>query len=133
VDPKAGWVSGRSEPREHLPRGAQNEIAATDFQHIRSWVERALNLRPGDFGRGMLLCSYLFLIISSYVVGKVASDALFLGRFQAVQLPYVDIALAVLVTFVTAGYLRLGRWISLRNLLVGALSSSRPTAAYSGH
>jgi AAA family ATP:ADP antiporter len=88
---------------------------------MKNWAERALNLRPGDLGRGMLLSSYLFLIISSYVVGKVARDALFLARFQAVQLPYVDIASAVLVGFVVAGYVRLGRRISLRNLLVGSL------------
>ena len=66
-------------------------------------IERALNLHPGDLGRGTLLCSCLFLIISSYVTGRVARDALFLARFQAVQLPYADIAIAVLVGFVVAG------------------------------
>ena len=34
------------------------------------WLERGLNLRPGDLGRGALLCSCLFLIITSYVVAK---------------------------------------------------------------
>ena len=82
------------------------------------WVERALNLRPGDLGRGVLLCSSLFLIMSSYVIGRIARDALFLGRFQAVQLPYVDIASAALVGFVVAGYMRMAKWVSLRNLLV---------------
>jgi hypothetical protein len=50
------------------------------------WLERVLNLRPGDLGRGLLLCSCLFLIITSYVVGKVAGDALFLAHFEARQL-----------------------------------------------
>lgn len=85
------------------------------------FIERLLNLQRGDTSRGALLFAYLFLIISSYVVGKVARDALFLARYQAVQLPYVDIAIAVLVGFVVAGYVRLGRLTSLRNLLAGSL------------
>jgi ATP:ADP antiporter, AAA family len=87
---------------------------------MKSWIERALNIQPGDLGRGTLLCSCLFLIISSYVTGKVARDALFLARFQAVQLPYADIASAVLVGFVVAGYIYLHRLVSLRTLLVGS-------------
>jgi AAA family ATP:ADP antiporter len=88
---------------------------------MKTWVERALNLRPGDLRRGLYLCGYLFLVISSVVVGKVARDALFLTRFKAVQLPYVDIATALLVGVVVAVYVRIGRWASLRNLLLGSL------------
>jgi AAA family ATP:ADP antiporter len=87
---------------------------------MKQWIERALNIHPGDLGRGTLLCSCLFLIISAYVTGKVARDALFLARFQAIQLPYADIASAVLVGFVVAGYVYLGRRLSLRALLVGS-------------
>ena len=87
---------------------------------MKQWIERALNVHPGDLGRGTLLCSCLFLIISTYVTGKVARDALFLARFQAVQLPYADIASAVLVGFVVAGYVYLSRRVPLRTLLVGS-------------
>jgi len=87
---------------------------------MKRWIERALNIQPGDLGRGILLCSCLFLIISSYVTGKVARDALFLAQFQAVQLPYADIAGAVLVGIVVVGYVRLARRTALRNLLVGS-------------
>jgi ATP:ADP antiporter, AAA family len=87
---------------------------------MKRWIERALNIQPGDLGRGILLCACLFLIISSYVTGRVARDALFLARFQAIQLPYADIASAVLVGIVVVGYVRLGRRVSLRNLLVGS-------------
>ncbi|MGH9556367.1 MAG: Npt1/Npt2 family nucleotide transporter, partial [Terriglobales bacterium] len=83
-------------------------------------LERVLNLRPGDVGRGALLFFYLFLILTSYVMGKVARDALFLDRFAAVQLPYADIAIAVLVGFVVAAYVAVGRRVSLRSLLVGS-------------
>jgi ATP:ADP antiporter, AAA family len=87
---------------------------------MKRWIGRVLNVHPGDLGRGLLLSSCLFLIISSYMIGKVARDALFLARFQAVQLPYADIASGVFVGFVVAGYLRLARRISLRNLLIGS-------------
>jgi len=87
---------------------------------MKRWIERVLNVHPGDLGRGTLLSSCLFLIISSYVTGKVARDALFLGRFQAVQLPYVDMASAALVGVVIAAYVYLSRRVSLRTLLVGS-------------
>jgi AAA family ATP:ADP antiporter len=87
---------------------------------MKRWIERALNIQPGDLGRGILLCACLFLIMSSFLTGRVARDALFLARFQAVQLPYADIATAVLVGIVVVGYVRLGRRTSLRNLLVGS-------------
>jgi ATP:ADP antiporter, AAA family len=84
------------------------------------WIERSLNLYPGDLGRGVPLSVCLFLTISAYVVGKVARDTLFLAHFAAVQLPYADIASGVLVGFVVVVYLRVGRRVSLGNLLVGS-------------
>ena len=81
-------------------------------------MERLLNLRPGDLGRGIPLFFYLFLVMSCNVVGKVARAALFLDKFSAKQIPYADVSIAVLVVFVTAGYLRISRRASLRNLLV---------------
>jgi len=53
---------------------------------MKRWIERALNVGPGDLGRGVLLCSCLFLVIASYKIGSVAGAALFLSRFQASQL-----------------------------------------------
>jgi len=88
---------------------------------MNRWIERALNIDPGDLGRGVPLSSCLFLTISAYVIGKVARDALFLARFPAVQLPYADIASGILVGIVVVLYLRLGRRTSLSSLLVGSL------------
>ena len=85
------------------------------------YAERLLSLQPGDLGRGALLFSYLFLIMASYIMARAARDALFLDRFAAVDLPYVDIAIAALVGFVVAGYIRVGRAVNLRNLLLGSL------------
>lgn len=87
---------------------------------MKRWFERALNIHPGDLGRGLLLCSCLFLVISSYVIGKVAGAALFLSRFQAKQLAYADIISSVLVALVVAGYVIIARRVPLQNLLLGS-------------
>ena len=84
-------------------------------------IERVLHLRPGDFRRGLPLFSYNFLIIASTQIGQVARDALVLDRFSALQLPYLDISVAILIGFIVALYIRLGRMASLRNLLLGSL------------
>ena len=94
--------------------------AGAEDSGVNRWIERALNIHRGDLHRGVLLSSCLFLIISAYVIGKVARDALFLGEFAAVRLPYADIASGVLVGFVVVIYLRLGRRISLGTMLVGS-------------
>src|SRR3984893_6771061 len=87
---------------------------------MKRWIERGLNIEPGDLRRGLPLCACLFLIMSCFITGRVARDALFLAQFQAAQLPYADIASAILVGIVVVGYVRLGRRTSLRNLLVGS-------------
>ncbi len=86
------------------------------------WIERLLNLRPGELWGGLHFFAYYFLIISSYVVGQVARDALFLDRFAADQLPYADIAIAAMVSLFVAGYIRTGRRVELRGLLIGSLA-----------
>ncbi len=87
---------------------------------MKRWIERALNIHSGDLGRGSLLCACLFLVISSYVIGKVAGAALFLSRFQAKHLAYADISSSVIVALVVAGYVLVARRVALRDLLVGS-------------
>jgi AAA family ATP:ADP antiporter len=55
------------------------------------------------------------------VTGRVVRDSLFLSRFPAVRLPYVDIATAFAVGIVIAVYIRVARGRSLRMLLLGSL------------
>src|SRR6266850_1613312 len=105
---------------QQQPHRNETEKLRRKVLRMKRWTERALNIQPGDLGRGILLCACLFLIMGSYVTGRIARDALFLARFQAVQLPYADIASAVLVGIVVVGYVRLGQLTSLRNLLVGS-------------
>jgi len=85
-------------------------------------VGRLLRLQPGDLTRGGLLFAYLLLVMCAYVVGQVARDALFLGRFAASRLPFADMTLFVVVAVVAAAYVRVGRRLGLRRVLVGSLA-----------
>jgi AAA family ATP:ADP antiporter len=102
-----------------LPPGI--ESGREKGEGMKRWIERALNIHSGDLGRGTLLCSSLFLVITAYKIGGVAAAALFLSRFQAKQLAYADISSSVLVTLVVAGYVIVARRVHLRNLLVGSM------------
>src|SRR6478672_4185017 len=91
-------------------RGALGAAVNTEWAlQMKRWIERALNIHPGDLGRGTLLCSCLFLVMTTYKVGGVAGAALFLSRFQAKQLAYADIASALVVALVVAGYVLVAR------------------------
>src|SRR6478735_2095483 len=86
-----------------------------------SVVERALGMTGKELRRAFPIFVYLFLTMASSVASKAARDALFLDRFRAVDLPYVDIAIAVLVGFTAGFYIWVGFRTNLRNLQVGSL------------
>jgi ATP:ADP antiporter, AAA family len=88
---------------------------------MKRLIERALNIQPGDLGRGTLLSASLFFVMTSYKVGGVAGAALFLSRFQASQLGYLQMASSVVVTLVVSGYLLVARRALPRDLLVGSM------------
>src|SRR2546429_390154 len=86
---------------------------------MKRWIERALNIHPGDLGRGTLLCACLFLVITTYKIGGVAGPALFLSHFQARRLAYADISSALLVILGVAGYVRAARQVPFPRPLLG--------------
>ncbi len=86
-----------------------------------SLAERALGLNGRELRRAFPLFAYLFLTMASSVASKAARDALFLDRYRAIDLPYVDIAIAVLVGIAASLYIWVGHRTNLRNLQVGSL------------
>ncbi len=86
-----------------------------------SVAERVLGLNGRELRRAFPLFAYLFLTMASSVASKAARDALFLDRYRAIDLPYVDIAIAVLVGLAASVYLWIGHRTNLRNLLVGSI------------
>lgn len=85
------------------------------------WLQRALALPRQDLGRAMLLFACMFLVITSYTLGKVARDALFLSRFDARSLPWADLSVALVIGAVVSVYLRLSRRLFVRDLLAASM------------
>lgn len=85
-----------------------------------SLAERVLGLNGRELRRAFPLFAYLFLTMAGSVASKAARDALFLDRYRAIDLPYVDIAIALLVGVAASVYLWVGHRTNLRNLLVGS-------------
>lgn len=88
---------------------------------MSSLSQRVLGLAPRELGRALPLGAYLFLTMAGSVASKAARDAMFLDRFPATSLPYVDIAVAVLVGLVAGVYIRLGARTNLRNVQIASL------------
>ncbi len=84
-------------------------------------VGRLLDLSDDELRRSWPVFAYLFLTMSGTVASKATRDALFLDRYRAVDLPYVDIAIAVLVGLSISLYIRASRWLPLRTLQIGSL------------
>ena len=84
-------------------------------------VGRLLDLSEDEFRRAWPLFAYLFLTMSGTVASKATRDALFLDRYRAIDLPYVDIAIAGLVGVSVSLYIRASRWLPLRTLQLTSL------------
>ncbi|MGH9412038.1 MAG: hypothetical protein ACRD1V_21590, partial [Vicinamibacterales bacterium] len=84
-------------------------------------LARALDLRDGDLARTWPLAAYLFLVVACHMLGRIARDALFLDRFAPADLPYADVAVAVLAAVCVALYVKAGRRASLPRLQVASL------------
>ena len=88
------------------------------------------NLERGEEIPVFLVFSYLTLALTSYMITKAARDGIFLHKFSALTLPYVYIAIAVIIGFVVAFYIRLasrvsqGWLISMSLIFFAALLSS---------
>lgn len=105
-------------PRKGNKQTSMHNLLRANAAAMNRWLERGLNLSPGDLARGVPLASALFLTITAYVIGQVTRDALFLNQFPAVALPYADISSGIAVGFVVALYLRIGRRTPVGMLLV---------------
>ena len=86
-----------------------------------SVAERVLGLTGRELRRAFPLFVYLFLTMASSVASKAARDALFLDRYRAIDLPYVDIAIALLVGIAASLYIWAGHRTNLKNLQVASL------------
>jgi len=74
----------------------------------------------GELRQGALLGMYLFLIVTSSVIGKAVRDALFLSHFTTLQMTYADLQTVVAIGVTMGVYFRLQRSLTLRCLLISS-------------
>jgi len=80
-------------------------------------LRRSFAVEPGEGRPTLLLGAFLLLGMATVICLKAVSDSLFLSEFDARRLPYVDLAVTVLVGFVVNFYLRWTRRASLPKLI----------------
>jgi AAA family ATP:ADP antiporter len=86
----------------------------------------------------LLMFVYFFLVLAMYMIGKAARDAMFIGSFGALKLPYALVAQAVALSLLVAAYIKFSRKmnhykLSMLTLLTFAGSSFALWIANSQH
>jgi len=82
---------------------------------------RILNLERGEGLTAFLLFTYLTFTLSLYIVQKSVRDAFFLDEYGAMRLPYLYIAVALLIGIVVTIYVRLSSRVGQTTLISGTL------------
>lgn len=86
-----------------------------------NWLRRLLNLEPGEGLTAILLFIYLTFVLTAYIIQKSVRDALFLHEYGAMRLPYLYVAVAILIGLVVAAYVRLSSRSGQIRLITGTL------------
>jgi AAA family ATP:ADP antiporter len=79
-----------------------------------------LRTHSHELTQAALLGTYLFLMVTSTVIGKAVRDALFLSHFTALQMTYADLQTIIVIGVTMAVYFRLLRSLTLRRLLMSS-------------
>src|SRR2546427_5356971 len=102
-----------------MSAAAAHRLSRSRMDKSASFINRVLNLRSGELVRGLPLFGYYFLVITFYMMARVARDAIFLDSFNREQLPYADMAVAGFPSFLPAPHLPAGFKGNLPNLSIG--------------
>src|SRR6266581_8554149 len=85
-----------------MSAAAAHRLSRSRMDKSASFINRVLNLRSGELVRGLPLFGYYLLVITFYMMARVARDAIFLDSFNREQLPYADMSVAVVAAFILA-------------------------------
>jgi AAA family ATP:ADP antiporter len=83
-------------------------------------IETIIRTQAHELVQAALLGTYLFLIVTSTVIGKAVRDALFLSHFTALQMTYADLQTIIAVGIAIGAYFRLQRSLIFRRLLISS-------------
>ncbi len=91
------------------------------MQVSRNWLA-LFGIEPGEGKPVFLFVAFSFFLGVANNFSQTAAFTLFLARYSAQQLSYIYIINAIIVTVLTALYLRLGRRLAFQKLLVANLA-----------
>lgn len=119
---KSKFSAVQADVRAFLKPGA----TARNLLMVR--LASVFRIHKSEWPTAWLMFSYFFLVLAMYMIGKAARDAMFIGSFGALKLPYALIAQAVFLSLIVAVYIkfshRLSHYkLSVFTLLVFAVSS----------
>lgn len=66
-------------------------------------------IQKSEAPTALLMFAYFFLVLAMYMIGKAARDAMFIGAFGALKLPYALVAQAVALSALVAVYIKFSR------------------------
>jgi ATP:ADP antiporter, AAA family len=91
--------------------------AVPSVHRLLARLRRSLAVEPGEGLPALLLGAFLLLGMATVICLKAVSDSVFLSEFNAKRLPYVDLAVTLLVGVAVNYYLRWAQRIALVRLI----------------
>ncbi len=83
-------------------------------------LARFFGILPDEISKTILLFVYFLFLISGFVMAKSVRDGLFLSQNTPLNLPYLYVSIAVLMTLIVPLYLRLTKKFQIRNAIAGS-------------
>ncbi|HEX4948363.1 MAG TPA: Npt1/Npt2 family nucleotide transporter [Blastocatellia bacterium] len=81
------------------------------------------HINKNEWPTALLMFAYFFLVLAMYMIGKAARDAMFIGSYGALKLPYALVAQAVALSCLVAVYIKFSRRLNHYKLSLIALLS----------
>ncbi len=90
----------------------------------KNWIGRSMDIRQGEGLRVSLMFAYIFLVITTLMIVKPVTNALFLSTFGAGRLPFAFIAVSVFAAAALSLYSKWLHRIDFFRLIIRTLQAS---------
>ncbi len=79
------------------------------MERLTGKIAALFRINRSEGPTALLMFMYFFLVLAMYMIGKAARDAMFIGAFGALKLPYALVAQAVALSLLVAVYIKCSR------------------------
>ncbi len=79
------------------------------MERLTGKIATFFRINRTEWPTALLMFMYFFLVLAMYMIGKAARDAMFIGSFGALKLPYALVAQAVALSLLVAVYIKCSR------------------------